>query len=143
MASFVSPYALMGWVGCDSVMGVSIGSPKTAAVDEKTKWRTFSAIIASQYRHRAGDIVAIVTRRVPHRIADRQPGGKVHDRIDLMFAHRGAKLRGVVDVADHDRRRVTGGLAMPGGQVVEHDDRYALGAQRLDGVTADVTGSAL
>jgi hypothetical protein len=38
---------LIGACGCVSKIGVSIGSPYVAHVEEKTKWRTDSDAIAS------------------------------------------------------------------------------------------------
>jgi len=46
MASFVSPYALIGRGSSVSTIGTEAGSPYTAQVDEKTSRRTPASTIA-------------------------------------------------------------------------------------------------
>ena len=95
-----------------------------------------------KYRHGAGNVVAIVTGRIPYGIANRQPRRKVHHRIHIVLANRGTQPCRVVNIADDYRRCVSRRFPMAGRQIVENNDPRALCAQRFDGVASDVPGPA-
>jgi hypothetical protein len=66
----------------------------------------------------------------------------MHDRVHFVVTHCRPKLRRIVNVADDERGGVTSSLVMPGGEIVEDDDRGPLGAKRLYRMTSDVAGAA-
>ena len=66
----------------------------------------------------------------------------MHDRANAVRRERLGQFRGVLDVALDDRRRVPGGRAVTLAEVVVNDDRLAARGKRLDGMTADISGSA-
>ena len=70
-----------------------------AHVDEKTRYDSDSAAIASSTAKRAADVVAVVLHRIAHRFADVEEGGKVHHGPDSVLTQRPAHGGDVGDVA--------------------------------------------
>ena len=94
-----------------------------------------------EHRQRPDDVVAVVARRVLHRIAHRKPGREVHHRVDLVRLDRRLQPGGVVDVALDDGRCPRRGRTMPLGEIVVDDDRLTARPEHLDGMAADVAGA--
>ncbi len=93
-------------------------------------------------RHPAGDVVAVVLRRVDDRFADQRPGGAVEDGLDPLGLEE-AGQDGLIRVgALVEGRLGRDGSPVAGGQVVEDDDLIAGREQRVDRDRADIAGAA-
>ena len=90
---------------------------------------------------RADDVVAVVAERVADRFADVEKCREMDHRPRLVTPQRLAQRRDVRDVA-FDEIAVLRRLAMPGGEIVVHDDAIPGPRERLRGVAADVAGAA-
>ena len=90
-----------------------------------------------EHAERPDDIVAVVLRRLAHRLAHVQKCRKVHDRRDPMRPERTAHRRHVRDVT-LDQLAVPHRRPMPGDEVVVDDDMVARPAEGFAGVAADV-----
>ena len=128
------------------MIGVSIGLPKTAAVDENTKCFTPVATIASSTDSAPMHVVAVVAGRIADRVATDSQAAKCMTASISCVSIACADARGVADVAVDQRRRhrrLRGrGFAVPGREVVVDHDPVAGVPERLDGVAADVAGAA-
>ncbi len=131
-------------------MGVRIGFPNVAAVDEKMKYVDAALDHGLQDGQRAADVVVVVADGIPDRVADREPRGEMHHGVGPRFAQRGGQARGVANVP-FDECHPAGGIAggnrvnrgaMAGRQVVVDDDLVVRGEKRLDRVAADIARAA-
>ena len=94
-----------------------------------------------QHAQRAEDVIAVILRRQPHRLADVEKGGEVHDGENLA-APQGVPDRARVHDVAFDQLAELHRRAMARDQVVEDDDAVAGAMQRFGRVAADVTGAA-
>ena len=69
-------------------------------------------------------------------------GGEVHHRVDAVLVRSTSSTISRSPTLPDDERRVEHRLAEAAGQIVQHDDPLAAGAQLEDDVAADVAGAA-
>ena len=89
-------------------MGVRIGFPNVAAVDEKMKYADADLDHGLQDGQRAADVVVVVADGIPDRVADREPRGEMHHGVGPRFAQRGGHARRVADVPFDERHPAIG-----------------------------------
>ncbi len=66
----------------------------------------------------------------------------MHHRVDLVRGNHVAEPGGIVNVAVDNRTGLGHGIAMAGREIVVNDDPLTARGERLDGMAADVSGSA-
>ena len=104
---------------------------------------TPAARAASSSDDAAGDVVAVVARRIADRLADERARGAVEDRLDpLALEQAGRSRRRRRTCRRRAERPVGDGRAMAGRQVVEDDDLVAGLDEALDRDRADIAGAA-
>jgi hypothetical protein len=91
----------------------------------------------------AGDVVAVVFEGVFDGFADVAVGGEVEDGFGSVLGEDLVEEGGVVEVALDEGDAVVGeGVEVAVDEVVEDDDGFTEAEEVLDGVGADVTGTA-
>jgi hypothetical protein len=136
-------------VGVDRALRMRFGDRRLDRIAERGRGGREDEVLdpglrgRAQHREGAADVVLVITGGIADRIADRQPGGEVHDRVHAVRADDLGEPRGVGDGAVLERRaRRLRGAAVPRAQVVVDDNVGARRPQRLHGMAADVTGPA-
>ena len=126
----LSPYGLIGRSGASS----GIGSTSGHAVDRGAR-REDDAPDADrpgglEQRDPAGDVVAVVPRRLDHRLADQRARRAVQDRLDPLVDQQPRDGVGVAVVPDVQPAPRRDRVAVTGREVIEDDDVVARGQER-------------
>ena len=97
---------------------------------------------ALDQRARGDGVVEVVAERVGDRVRHHDRAGEMDHGLDLVPRHHRADERLVGDVADHERNARRQREAEPGAEIVEHHHRLAGIRQLMDGMAADIAGTA-
>ena len=87
-------------------------------------------------------VVEIVAERIDDRVGDDDRAREMHDGVDAVLAHDGAREILVAHVADDERRLRRHGPPEPRGQIVENHDLFAGLDEFENHVAADIAGAA-
>ena len=95
-----------------------------------------------EQRHPAGDVVAVVARRVGDRFADQRARGAMEDRVDPLGLEKARQRVGVGVRALVEGRAGWHRSSMAGREVVEDDDVMSRPDERIRRDRADIAGPA-